>query len=226
LVLTGCAVELEHDLDEREANHVLAVLDEAGVAADKRSEDSARYLVSVGRNDVARAVRLLEAQGLPRRGPRSLSDALAGSLLPSPAESHARVQAAIAAELERTLETMPQVALARVHVALPEEEPLLPSEAAARPTASVLLKLRPAANVDEAAVRHLVAGAVHTLAQADVTVVTARAGEAPPTPLVRAAAPPVALASALVAILLLGLGLLTAALRLSSLRRRLAAMDR
>src|SRR5437016_5929773 len=37
--LAGCGVELEHGLDERQANEVVSVLESAGISADKTPED-------------------------------------------------------------------------------------------------------------------------------------------------------------------------------------------
>ena len=225
LCAAGCGVELEHNLEEREANQVLAVLDEAGITADKQAEDGpgGRYLVSVPRADVPRAVRLLAERDLPRRGPPGLS-ALSSSLLPSPTESRARYAAALSAELERTLQAVPGVQAARVHVALPSEDPLVPDEPGPRPTASLLVRARGPLGLDDAALKRLVAGAVQGLLPADVSVAITREEPLPqPRPTVargRDRMTTVA-ASALVVILLLGLGLVVTALRLSSLKRRL-----
>src|SRR5204863_291316 len=38
--LSGCSVELEHGLGERQANEVVAVLDRAGIAADKVADEA------------------------------------------------------------------------------------------------------------------------------------------------------------------------------------------
>jgi type III secretion protein J len=181
----GCGVELEHGLDERQANQVAAVLEQAGVGADKVADDNGTFKIVVPRGEAARAFALLEARDLPKRGSKGLAETFADSgLLPSAASERARYAAALAAELERTLEAMPGVTAARVHLALPAEDPLAaPGDAArATPTAAVLLKTRATASVDEQAVRALVAGAVPTLSPAAVHVVAAAApvDDAPP----------------------------------------------
>jgi len=236
----GCGVELEHGLDEHQANEVEAVLESAGIAADKVAEDnnSAAYKIVVSRAEAGRAFSLLEARDLPRRALRGLSDTFAGgTLLPSPVEDRARYGAALAVELERSLEEIPGVVSARVHLALPEEEPLVGDSAHARPTASVLLKTQHALALSDADVKRLVAGAVHGLSSADVGVVVAAATvESGAPPLDRVG--PVRVAresrtltaalatSGLVIILLLSLGLVFASLRLGQLRRRVRDLER
>src|SRR5689334_8627946 len=63
LLCGGCGVELEHGLDERQANQVTAALEQAGVAADKVAEEQAgTFKVVVPRGDAARSFALLEAR--------------------------------------------------------------------------------------------------------------------------------------------------------------------
>src|SRR5262245_31877616 len=133
----GCGVELEHGLDERQANEVVAVLESAGIGADKVQEDGQAnaYKIVVPHGESARAFALLESRDLPKRALRGLGDTFAGgTLLPSPVEDRARYAAALAGELERSLEEIPGVVSARVHLALPPEESLIGDAARPRPT--------------------------------------------------------------------------------------------
>jgi type III secretion protein J len=233
--VAGCGLELEHNLDERQANGIVAVLEQAGVSADKAPEEGQAdaYKIVVPRSEAGRAFALLEARDLPRRGQRGLSETFAkDSLLPSPVEDRARFAAALGAELERTLERVPGVAAARVHLALPAEEPLVGASAHGRPTASVLLRAGAAPlGIGELDVKRLVAGAVPGLQAADVGVVVAGAAVEPaPPPFERVGPLKVAresrtltatlATSALGIIVLLALGLAYTALRLGQLRRR------
>jgi type III secretion protein J len=238
--LAGCGVELEHDLDERQANEVASVLESSGIAADKVAEDNNAnaYKIVVPRSEAGRAFSLLESRDLPRRSLRGLSDTFAGgTLLPSPVEDRARYSAALGVDLERSLEEIPGVVSARVHLALPPEEPLVGEAAHARPTASVLLKTAHAIALTDADVKRLVAGAVHGLATADVGVVVATASvDTTAAPYDRVGPLRVAresrtltaalATSGLVVILLLSLGLVFAALRLGQLRRRVRDLER
>lgn len=239
LLLAGCGVELEHGLDERQANQAVTLLAGSGISADKVAGDgpASTYTIVVPREDAARAFRLLEDHDLPRQGQKGLAETFAdSSLLPSPIEDQARYAAALQAELERTLEGLPHVTSARVHLALPVDDPLSGAPAA-RPTGSVLLKVHGKMQLATAEIARLVAGAVPELRPEDVSVVVAPlAAESDPPALDRLG--PVAVArgsrttvatlaaSGLVMILLLGLGLVVAALRLGRLRRRVSELER
>ena len=182
---SGCSVELEHGLDERQANRVTGVLEAAGVSADKVAEEGASdaYKIVVARSEAGRAFALLDARDLPRREQHGLADTFAASsLLPSATEDRARLGAALAAELERTLEGVPGVVGARVHLALPVEEPLVGAAEHARPTASVLLKAAGALPLADADVQKIVAGAVPGMQAADVSVVRAGGAADAPAP--------------------------------------------
>ena len=230
----GCGMELEHGLDERQANEVVAALDRAGIAADKSGDDKpGTYQVLIPRADAARAFQVLETGGLPRRSAKGVGEAFAEKgLLPSATAERARLQASLAIDLERTLEALPQVASARVHLALPEEEPLHAGSARQRPTASVLLRTRGATDPFDGEVKRLVAGAVHGLQGVDVSVVISQA-MADPAPSELAQVGPLRvsrssrglaigfLTGALGAILLLSLAVMVLAARLATLRQRL-----
>lgn len=68
LLLAACGrVELHANLDERQANEVLAVLLANGVDADKRNSiaSDTGYQIRVGKSDVPRSMAMLAARGLP-----------------------------------------------------------------------------------------------------------------------------------------------------------------
>jgi type III secretion protein J len=167
--------------------------------------------------------------------------------MPSAVEERARYAAALAADLERSLQGVPGVISARVHLALPPEEPLVGAAAHARPTASVLLKnARPTASVllksdrapalADADVKRLVAGAVNGLAPADVSVVVAGGVDLPAAPPFERVGPlrvakesrPLVAAlatSGLALILLLSLAVIFASLRVGRLRKRVRELE-
>jgi type III secretion protein J len=232
----GCGVGLLHGLDEAQANEVVAALDRAGIAADKAGDDAqGRWKVVVPRGEMARAVAVLEARSLPRRPVKGVAEAFAdgaGGLFPSAAAERARLEASLAADLERTLERLPGVRTARVHLVLPPDDPLRGDDAHPRPTAAVLLDAAAPIAAGEAEVRRLVAGAVEGLQAADVSVVVARGAADPPAPALVGLGPlrvaaasrdlTVALGSAaLVVVLALALAVVALGLRLASLRRRM-----
>jgi type III secretion protein J len=231
---SGCSVELEHALDERQANEVVAVLDRSGVQADKAPDEGpASWKVVVPRAEAAQAFLVLESYGLPRRNAKGVGEAFGDKgLLPSRTAERARLAASLAVDLERTLEGLPGVAAARVHLALPDEDPLGPATDHPRPTASVLVRSRGPLSTSDADVRKLVAGALPGLQPADVSVVIAPALDDAPAPALVDVGPlKVARGSrrlalglgggALGLILALALALAVGAFRLASLRRKL-----
>ncbi|WP_137938863.1 type III secretion system inner membrane ring lipoprotein SctJ [Chitinivorax sp. B] len=136
LSLTGCSdeVDLQSGLADKEANEIVAVLSNGGVHVRKRAL-KVGYAVSVSENDIAGAVALMQANGLPRRPADRMGDVFKKEgLISTPLEERARYLYALSQELEVTLGEIDQVVVARVHVVLPERvapgEPLLPSSAA------------------------------------------------------------------------------------------------
>ena len=219
LLLGGCSTDLLHGLDERAANEVVAALTEAGVDADKASDDRARaFKVVVPRAEQARAVRALEGSGLPRPAGQGVAQAFPDpGLLPSPAVERARLCAALAVDAERALEAIPGVAAARVRLTLPATSPLR-GEAAIRGSAVVLLRLRGAPALSEAEIRRLAVGAAPGLAPEDaqLSVVTEAPTPAPTPTLVHLG--PFWLGPGSLALLFVALALALAALLLLALR--------
>jgi len=219
LLLGGCSTDLLHGLDERAANEVVAALNEAGLNADKASDDRARaFKVVVPRAEQARAVRALEGSGLPRPAGQGVAQAFPDpGLLPSPAVERARLCAALAVDAERALEAIPGVAAARVRLTLPAPAPLR-GDAGDRGSAAVLLRVRGTPALPEGEIRRLVVAAAPGLVAEDVqlSVVTEPPLPAAPSPsLIHLG--PLWLGPRHVALLLLALALALAALLLTLL---------
>ncbi|MBI2569961.1 MAG: flagellar M-ring protein FliF [Candidatus Schekmanbacteria bacterium] len=86
-------------------------------------------------------------------------------------ERIARIRA-LAGELQRTIETFPEVSSARVHLTMPEER--LFKEQEEKPKASIMLKFHPGHEINQSAVggiRHLVASAIEGMRPEAVTVI-------------------------------------------------------
>jgi type III secretion protein J len=190
--LAGCAgEEILHGLREPQANEVLVALDQAGIRAEKTREDGAEagWTVSVPAPDAGRAHRVLAERSLPRARPAGFGEVFSkGSMVPTPTEEHALYLHALGGELARSVEAIDGVVEARVHLGLPQPDPLRPGDRPP-PRAAVLVKCRapacPAVRALEAGIRALVAGAADGLDPAAVSVVVAE-GAGPPPP----AAPP------------------------------------
>jgi type III secretion protein J len=71
LAFSGCTVELQHDLSEDDANDIYVLLQRNGIEAKKLKEEGGnvpKYIISVGKQDVATAAQLLRDYALPEEG--------------------------------------------------------------------------------------------------------------------------------------------------------------
>lgn len=176
LVLAGCKVDLHANLDESDANQILAALIENGIGATKSSGDGG-YSVRVAESDIAAAVAILSAKGLPREKFETLGSAFQKSgLIASPFEERVRFVYALGEEVAATIREIDGVISARVHVVLPEEvqfgKPASPSSAA------VFIKHDPLVDLAYLIpqIRRLVSSSINGLDYSAVTVLLAEAG--------------------------------------------------
>ena len=118
----GCSVQVQHGLDERQANEIQTVLVERGFRARKAVEEGRppTWAVEVESADAADAVRVLAELGLPRARPAGVRELLKPGLVPDPVEQHALLVEAQSGELARTLEAVDGVVSARVHLVRPQ----------------------------------------------------------------------------------------------------------
>ncbi|WP_457671019.1 type III secretion system inner membrane ring lipoprotein SctJ [Thiolapillus sp.] len=142
LLLTGCNSEtLYSQLSEQEANEMVALLYNAGIEARKISSKDDTFAVSTVRDHFSRAVELLRSNGYPRNRFVSLGEVFKKEgFVSSPLEERARLNYAQSQELTKTIESIDGVILARVHLAVPEADPL--SEKVQPSSASVFIKYR------------------------------------------------------------------------------------
>lgn len=170
----GCSSPVAGDLDQGQADRVVVALSQAGLDPEKEPDvaNQGKFQVSVTRDDATRALAVLAAEGLPRPPAVSVLDAVGkDDLVPSPEAERAQLAAGLAGELETSLEAVDGVLRARVHLSMPDADPLREGPTP-KATASVLLTTRPGPSPIAAdAVQRLVAGAAPSLAPADVVVV-------------------------------------------------------
>ncbi|HDL6964379.1 TPA: EscJ/YscJ/HrcJ family type III secretion inner membrane ring protein [Yersinia enterocolitica] len=118
LLLTGCKQQdLLHNIDQQQANEVLAVLQRHNIYAEKKDLGKSGYTVIVNENDFPAAVDWLRVYHLPGRPDIEVSQMFpADSLISSPRAEKARLYSAIEQRLEQSLRTMEGIMSARVHV--------------------------------------------------------------------------------------------------------------
>lgn len=150
VLLAGCGkATLYSNLDEQQANELMAALLGAGIGADKgqtTTQAGTGWEVRVNQGDIPQAMQVLAAYRLPRERYVSMCDTFKKEGFASSAiEEQARYQCSLQQELAHTLSGIPGVAEARVHVALPERDPL--GNETADSSAAVTIFEQPGANV-------------------------------------------------------------------------------
>ncbi len=171
LMLAACKETLNSKVSESEANEVLSVLRDAGIEARKMPADEKSYDVEVEKDDLARALDVLHAHGLPRSHYEDLGQIFKkDGLVATPAEERVRYIYGVSQELEQTLAHIDGVVVARVHVVIPQNDPLADSKTPS--SASVFIKYRPSADPNALAplVRSLVVRGIEGLDPDHVSV--------------------------------------------------------
>jgi type III secretion protein J len=171
--LAGCTGVVRSGLSERAADALVLALDDHAVAASKeRATGRAGYEVRVPRADLTRALRIARDSGALEPAQPGFEDIYAEPpLVPTPAEERARQAFASAGELARSLEALPNVLHARVHVTPPEPRHVL-GVAPASPRAALLVQRRAGTpQIAEPALRALVAGALGELPESHLAIV-------------------------------------------------------
>ena len=137
LLITGCKEEatLHSQLEEHQANLVMAALLDAGIDCRKKPGEENLWNVIIDTKDFAAAVNLLESHGLPQRSYQGVTEVFKKTgMVSSPSEERIRFMDALAQDLARTIASIDGILDARVHIVLPENDPFakntLPSSAA------------------------------------------------------------------------------------------------
>jgi len=218
ILLTACGGnQLQHGLEERDANELVATLVSRGFQAAKVPEKGKKptWAVEVDEAQATDALQVLAELRLPRVAHATTRTLAQGAgLIETPAGERLRQLAAQAGDLEEALETMSGVSQASVELAVPP--PGRAGQAPAVSKAAVLLRVRPEAlerlTLARAELRALVAAGVEGLRAEEVVLVldpvALQASPAVPAPPGRALAVAVASGVALLAVVLLTLALL------------------
>lgn len=172
LSLAACSVELFANLDQRQANDIVATLFRRGIPAQRSVAKNGRYTVLVDQSRFSEAVAILNDSGLPKQDFASMGEIFKNEgIVASPVQERAQMIFALSQELARTISDIDGVLTARVHLVLPENDPLrqqlIPS------SASVFIRHVSTAPISELVpqVKMLVANGIAGLAYDKVSVV-------------------------------------------------------
>ena len=148
VMMAGCAREtVAHQQPEREANHLMVVLDRAGFNPEKVIDDTSRILrfkVQVPKDQLAEALFEMEKLNLPKTQVRGTDKIFEGRYIPTELQLEAQRIAGIEGDLVNDLREFPHVVNVRVAVSIPAKDPLRDvTEVVPKPKASVMVVYDP-----------------------------------------------------------------------------------
>ena len=181
VVFSGCRERILHDLDELEANRLLAELYKVEASPMKVQQADGKWSISVAAEDTQRAMQHLYESRLLRETRPPLPQAQ--SMIPSREEQRFQFERALSREIEYTLTNVEGVLQARVHLNLPARDPFLGQSLSGeeKGSASVLIVATSSFDMPGPEITKLVAGASGIASQA-VAVMISRSDERPASP--------------------------------------------
>ncbi len=186
VLLAGCnEVELHSGLTESSAQDIIVVLRNAGIKATKVVQASGQdrsWTIMVSSGNASEAWQLLVENELPRIEPKGFASFFGqAKLIPTETEEKAIFLQALCGELAQTIEAMPNVIDARVHISVPERDPLrqvIEGQPTPEATAAVMVKywkrsenMPPEETINAQDIQRIVASSVERLDERNVKVV-------------------------------------------------------
>lgn len=181
LFLSGCAkVALFSQLGEVEANEMMAILVQRDIPCSKEPGKEEKWLLKVAPSDFARAVDILKSQGYPRDKFARMGEIFQKSgLVSSPTEERIRYMYALSQELSETIMRIDGVLNARVHIVIPDNDPL--AEKVTPSSCAVFIRYRSGFDLESLApqLKNLVMNSIVGLNHDNVSLVLVPAANAP-----------------------------------------------
>ena len=173
LGLTACKVDLYTQLEEKEAVEMMALLLKHGIDCKKLPGKDGIWTLRVDESQVTAAVERLKVEGFPRKDFESIGEVFKQEgLVSSPLTERVRFVYALSQELSQTISYIDGVLDARVHVVVPENDPLAPEIKPA--SASVFVRHRADSPIEDSIpqIKHLVVNSIEGLTYEKVSVAT------------------------------------------------------
>jgi type III secretion protein J len=166
-VLAGCSYELQHNLNEDDANQIYTLLSKNGISAKKAKEEGGNeptYMIAVAKTDAAQATELLREHSLPRQQqPGWESITKNKGMIPTEMEQRAMGLQALQGEIDRGLNKIDGILDVHVIPMQPENVDLTQPDKKPLNSVAVLVKYKPNAEgrppIEEQAIRSWVAAA-------------------------------------------------------------------
>jgi type III secretion protein J len=181
IAVASCKSDLYTNLDQQHANQIVATLRQHGIPADRSAGKGDRITVSVDESRFAEAVQVLNDNGLPKTEFATLGEVFKkDGFVSSPVQERAQMIFALSQELSRTVSEIDGVLSARVHLVLPENDPLRQQLIAS--SASVFIRHRASVPINDLVpqVKMLVANGIAGLSYEKVSVILVPVAERPP----------------------------------------------
>jgi type III secretion protein J len=173
IICTGCnKVVLYSDIVEKEAVQMQAILISQGIDCDMISKKDNLSELKVSKNALYQAIQILKGFGYPKDYYTDTASMFKKEgIVSSPLEERARYIYALSQDLAETISKIDGLITARVHIVLPENDPL--SEYFQPSSASVFIKHRPTFNIQSHVhqIKQLVVNSIEGLSYEKVTIV-------------------------------------------------------
>ena len=173
LACVGCNEEsLYSNLEEREAVEMQAILLKQGINCDKKGRKDNLWELTVSKNLLSEAIAILKSYGYPKDDYANMGNMFKKEgLVSSPLEERVRYIYALSQEVAKTISEIDGINTARVHIVLPDNDPL--SEYFQPSSASVFVKHLPLFDIQSHIhqIKQLVVNSVEGLTYEKVTVV-------------------------------------------------------
>nr|WP_314576623.1 type III secretion inner membrane ring lipoprotein SctJ [uncultured Pseudomonas sp.] len=179
-LLQACDVDLYNNLQQREANAMVAVLLRDGIPASRKVQDNGQLTVVVDEKRFAEAMTALDEAGLPGQSFSNMGQVFkSNGLVSSPVQERAQMVYALSEELSHTVSQIDGIVSARVHVVLPDNDLL--KRVISPSSASVLVRYDPATDIEPLIpqIKTLVANGISGLSYEGVSVTAVKASTVP-----------------------------------------------